>query len=617
MPSDMRPLSPVGSTARWIAAGRALETESANPLFRDPLARELAGDEGFAMLAAMRGPDRVGDATTPEPYFSIRTKFLDDGLLEAVRSGSIAQVLILAAGMDVRAFRLEWPTGIVLFEIDRDEMFELKEPILRRLNGRALCDRRIVRADLAGSWTEPLTAAGFNPALPSAILVEGLLYYLDEASATRLLSTIERLAAVGSWIGVDMVNVETLRSPYLTGYLQKLREFGCPWTFGVGDPDTFLAEHGWTGTIVTPGEPEAHYGRWPFPVVPRTVPGMPRIYLARATRMTAEEKTARTATIAVTGTADHSEDGQVPIQAYETIREGDLVGAFACPEGDGPFPAVLALGGSDGGVPTYFLDLLVPEGFAGLALAYFGTPETQPALVEVPLERIERAVRWLAAHPKVATDDGRVALVGASKGGELALLVAATIPDLVGPVAAYTPSSVAWAGIDFSAPRGVKQSSWSYKGTPIPWLPYPENLVPSFSARGLVGLPIYERGLENTSAAEQAAIPVERATGPLLLVSGGDDNMWPANRMCEMVVARMRQHQRAEAVTHLNYPAAGHSLFPYKAPSSGDPSDSRPAMPFDLGGSREADRAAHAAAWPQVVAHLGQTRVHKKKGPRN
>ncbi len=196
-------------------------------------------------------------------------------------------------------------------------------------------------------------------------------------------------------------------------------------------------------------------------------------------------------------------------------------------------------------------------------------------------------------------------LVGVSKGGELALLVAATFPDLVGPVVTYTPSCVAWAGIDFSDPRGARRSSWSYKGTPIPWLPYPDGVVPSFSARGLVGLPIYERGLENASAVEQATIAVERATGPLLLVSGGDDNMWPARRMCEMVIERMRRHQRENAVTHLNYPAAGHTLFPFKAPSSGDSSDPRPAMPFDLGGSREAESAAHAAAWRRVVAHLG------------
>jgi dienelactone hydrolase len=252
-------------------------------------------------------------------------------------------------------------------------------------------------------------------------------------------------------------------------------------------------------------------------------------------------------------------------------------------------------------VPNYFLDLLVPEGFAGLALAYFGAAGTQPALVEVPLERIERGLRWLAAHPKVKTDDGRVALVGVSKGGELALLVAAAFPDLVGPVVAYTPSSVVWAGIDFTQPSGTRRSSWRHKGAPVPWLPYPERIVPTFSPRGLVGRPIYERGLENTSAVERATIPVERVTGPLILVSGGDDNMWPATRMCEMVVERMRQHGRADAVLHLNYPAAGHSLFPYKRPS-----DAPPPMPFDLGGSGDADRAAHASAWPQIVRHLKQ-----------
>jgi dienelactone hydrolase len=327
---------------------------------------------------------------------------------------------------------------------------------------------------------------------------------------------------------------------------------------------------------------------------------MPRIYLAQAIKMTAGELAARSVTVSVKEVAEHNEDVQTPTPAYESIGEPDLVGAFGCPDGDGPFPAVLALGGSDGGVPTYLLDLLVPEGFACLALAYFGTAGTQPALVEVPLERIERGLRWLAVHPKVATPDGCVALVGASKGGELALLVAATFPDLVGPAVAYTPSNVAWAGIDFTQTSGTKRSSWSHQGVPIPWVPYPEGIVPSFSTRGLVGRPIYERGLENTAAVDQATIPVERATGPLLVISGGDDNMWPAKRMCDMVVDRMRRHGRADKVAHLSFPAAGHSLFPYKPPAGA----TAPPMPFDLGGSREADRAAHAAAWTQVVAHL-------------
>ena len=109
-------------------------------------------------------------------------------------------------------------------------------------------------------------------------------------------------------------------------------------------------------------------------------------------------------------------------------------GTFVAPRDDAPHPTVLALGGSDGGTPSYFADLLVPEGFACLSLAYWATPETQPWFTEIPLERIEHALRWLAHRPGTVTHDGRVALVGASKGAELALLVAAAYPELVGPV---------------------------------------------------------------------------------------------------------------------------------------------------------------------------------------
>jgi acetyl esterase/lipase len=283
------------------------------------------------------------------------------------------------------------------------------------------------------------------------------------------------------------------------------------------------------------------------------------------------------------------------------VREGDLVGTFGCPDGEGPFWGVLALGGSDGGVPEYFLRLLVPEGFACLALAYFNTPDTQPALVEVPLERIERALQWMTVHPKVSAHAGRIAVIGGSKGGELALLVAATFPDLVGPVAAYTPSSVVWAGIDFSQPRGSMRSSWSLAGQPLPFVPYPAGVGPSSSDRGMSVLPIYDRGLENAAAVDQAIIPIERATGPVLVISGGDDRMWPAERMCAMVVDRARQAGSETLVRHFNFPEAGHVLFPYEAPS---PSGAVPPMRFDLGGSQASAKSALAVVWPEVVQHL-------------
>jgi acetyl esterase/lipase len=271
------------------------------------------------------------------------------------------------------------------------------------------------------------------------------------------------------------------------------------------------------------------------------------------------------------------------------------------PDGQGPFPGVLALGGADGGIPDYFLQMLVPEGFACLALAYFNTSDTQPALTEVPLERIERGLRWARAHPKVSAAGDRLAVVGCSKGGELALLAAATFADLVGPVVAYAPSSVVWAGIDFREPRGSTQSSWSLRGCPLPFVPYPAGVPPSMSDRGISVLPIYERGLDNTVAVDRAAIPLEHAREPVLLISGGDDRMWPATRMCAMVVDRMRRAGREGLVRHLNFPEGGHVLFPSLAPV---PSGAALPMRFDLGGSPESASAVHAIAWPEVVQHL-------------
>jgi uncharacterized protein len=260
---------------------------------------------------------------------------------------------------------------------------------------------------------------------------------------------------------------------------------------------------------------------------------------------------------------------------------------------------VLALGGSDGGTPDYFLNLLVPEGFAVLALTYWGTADTQLTLADVPLERVEHGLQWLRAQTHVRAPDGRVGVVGASKGGELALLAAARFPDLVGPVVAYTPSSVVWMGLDFTSP-GRQCSTWSHGGIPVPFLPFPTGVAPAQSERGMSMLPVTERALDDEDAAERAAIPVERAAGPLMLISGGDDRVWSTGRMCNMVVKRMSAHRRSADVVHLDYPRAGHMLFPYTPPADVP----FPPFPMDLGGTPEADAEAHASAWPQVVRHL-------------
>jgi O-methyltransferase involved in polyketide biosynthesis len=100
----------------------------------------------------------------------------------------------------------------------------------------------------------------------------------------QLLAAIGAIASEGSWLGVDVVNRDMIMSSYTAAYMKRLAETGCPWNFGVDDPDEFLAQHGWHGRAVVPGEPAANYGRWPFPVLPRTLAGMPRAYFVHARR---------------------------------------------------------------------------------------------------------------------------------------------------------------------------------------------------------------------------------------------------------------------------------------------------------------------------------------------
>ena len=275
----------VGLTSRWVAANRALETDHAAPLYRDPYARELAGEAGFDVLYSMRTAAGMGTFSGPDPYLTIRTRFFDDALLGAVRDSSIDQVVILAAGMDARAFRLEWPRGIRLFEVDREDVFTHKETVLSRMKASPSCDRRIVQRDLAQPWVSALVDAGFDPKRKAAFLAEGLLYYLDESAVVSMLDALGGVSAPGSWLGLDAANPEVLTSPFMATYLRRLTELGSPWKFGMAEPEAYFAAKGWQANAVFPGEPEANYGRWVMPVVPRAIAGMPRTFLIRATRV--------------------------------------------------------------------------------------------------------------------------------------------------------------------------------------------------------------------------------------------------------------------------------------------------------------------------------------------
>lgn len=281
------------------------------------------------------------------------------------------------------------------------------------------------------------------------------------------------------------------------------------------------------------------------------------------------------------------------------VREAAVVGSFTVPEGPGPFPGVVALSGSGGGVPGWWGDLLAPHGIAVLAAAYFGVEPLPLALCEIPVETVAAAGEWLRGRPEVR--HGRAGLVGGSKGAELALLAATAYPESFGPVAAIAPSCVTWFGVDLTGEvaDASARSSWTLDGRPVPFVPPVPGVGFERTERGLRSVGIYSAALELADAVAAAAIPVESAAGPLLLLSGGDDGACPSTLMARRIVDRMDAHGRGADVRHLDFPECGHVVVRPWPPGQAPP------MPFDNGGTDEALDAAHDVALPAVVSHLG------------
>ena len=203
-----------------------------------------------------------------------------------------------------------------------------------------------------------------------------------------------------------------------------------------------------------------------------------------------------------------------------------------------------------------------------------------------------------------------MAIVGPSKGAELALLAAAYFPSAVGAVVAYAPSSVVFAGIGGAA--GRRRSSWTYRGTPVPFVPYPAAMKPGLGLRGVSFAPIYRAALENSAAADAAAIRIEHSDAPMLLISGDRDQMWPSSMMAERLIARLVQAGKSDQVSHLRFPDAGHSFFPWRPDIRSERvarmADGVRLMGvggfIDLGGRPKANHSALHEAWPQVVSFL-------------
>lgn len=276
------------------------------------------------------------------------------------------------------------------------------------------------------------------------------------------------------------------------------------------------------------------------------------------------------------------------------VREDGLYARLFIPAGlQGRAPAILALGGSEGGIEgASRLGLkLSREGYVVLAVAYFAADGLPPALIEAPLETFDRSLDWLKARPEADVD--RIGLIGISKGAEAALLEASRRPEFRAVVAGV-PSNVVWQGIDMSDWSKVK-SSWSLGGRPAPFTPYDQ----TGAFTGIRDL--YDRSLPAAGQEGEAAIPVERINGDILLISAGLDGLWPSTEMSNRIEARLAAHHFRHRVVHLDYPQAGHGVV-------GGPVTLEQAQSLtQVGGTVEGNMAARAEVWGKVLAFFDES----------
>jgi methyltransferase (TIGR00027 family) len=283
----------VGATALGVAAARAAETESENPLISDPFARVFLNAAGDGMWNWFAAPDLPAEIAEAEPdlkprmqgmvdYMAARTSFFDQFFLDAARSG-VHQVVILAAGLDSRAWRLPWPdgpNGITVYELDQPRVLEFKLSTLQESGAQPTCKLVHVPVDLRHDWPAALQEAGFDTSAPSAWSAEGLLPFLPAVAQELLFERVHALSAGGSRIAVEAPGPDFLdedASAKQRETMQRVRDLMAKleperdipdvqdlWYLEEReDVDIWLGRHGWDVTVTPAEQLMARYDRRP------------------------------------------------------------------------------------------------------------------------------------------------------------------------------------------------------------------------------------------------------------------------------------------------------------------------------------------------------------------
>lgn len=252
-PDATAAIDAVGHTALGVARARAAESARPDALFDDPYAAEF--DPGGFAGTADRRPRDPAAVLRMYNWIVARTVFLD----ELVTDAAVDQIVVLGAGLDTRALRLPLPATTVVYELDRNQLFDYKEPILAAssVRGRSAATRRTVVADLTEDWQKSLCDSGFAPARPSLWLAEGLLVYLAAAEAEAVLDGIDRLSAPGSAAAFTARNRSGVGSLAGDDTYADVRRL---WRSAIDVPE-ILERRGWTVEVTDPGDVLREHGR--------------------------------------------------------------------------------------------------------------------------------------------------------------------------------------------------------------------------------------------------------------------------------------------------------------------------------------------------------------------
>ena len=277
----------VGSTALGVAAARAVETESENPLINDPFARVFVNAAGEGMWSIYADPKLLAKAIELEPdvrtriqlmvdFMATRTAFFDEFFVNAADTG-VRQVVILASGLDARTWRLPWPDGTVVYELDQPKVLDFKLATLREHGAHPTAQLVTIPIDLRQDWPKALQEAGFDASRPAAWSAEGLVRYLPAQAQDLLFARIHELSAAGSWLasnvpGPGFTDPELVRRQRED--MQRLRAAAAKLVNAeVADEDDlwypeertpidgWLREHGWDVSAANFPELMARYGR--------------------------------------------------------------------------------------------------------------------------------------------------------------------------------------------------------------------------------------------------------------------------------------------------------------------------------------------------------------------